>query len=95
MRLPPLFRRLHKHRFAALFAAPRRPRSPLLRVGLGLAGVALLLVLLVAGLFIGLAMLAGGVLYRLWSQRGQPMARPPVLEGVYRILHKPVLPLAR
>lgn len=95
MRMPPQFRRLRNHRFAAVFAAPRRPRAPLLRFGLGLIGVSLLLVLLVAGLFVGLAMLAGGLLLRLWRQRGQPIARPAALEGVFRVLQRPSLPLAR
>ena len=42
-----------------LFAAPRKPRMPLLRVALGLVGLALLAVLVFFGVFIGAAMLAG------------------------------------
>ena len=95
MRLPPLFRLLHGHRFAGVFSAPRRPRHPLLRVGLGLLGVALLLVLLVAGLFVGLAMLVAGVAWRLGSRRGQPIARARTIDGQFRPLHKPALPLPR
>lgn len=49
---------------SALFA-PRKPRHPLMRIAFGLAGVALLLVLLVIGVFVGAAMLVGGVLMRL------------------------------
>ncbi|NYZ62446.1 hypothetical protein H0E82_06670 [Luteimonas sp. SJ-16] len=45
--------------------APRKPRHPLLRVLLGLTGIALLAVLLVAGVFIGAAMILFGIARRL------------------------------
>lgn len=77
--------------------APRKPRHPLLRVLLGLAGLALLAVLVFFSLFIGAAMIAAGLLYRIWRQRGRPVARRPgrVVEGEYRVMRKPVLPLSR
>ena len=37
--------------------APRKPRNPLLRIALGLLGLAILAVLVVAGLFVGAAMI--------------------------------------
>ena len=92
-----LFNRI---RFTA-FGAPRRPRHPLLRIALGVVGVALLLALLFVSVFVGLAMLAAGLLYGLWTQRRTPMAvrtrgidgQP--LEGAYRVVAKAQLPLAR
>ncbi|WP_242111572.1 hypothetical protein [Luteimonas aquatica] len=86
-----LFRRL-KTRLAtsglsALFA-PRKPRHALLRVAFGVLGVALLLVLLVIGVFVGAAMLIGGLLLRLLGQRGKPVARKRVVDGEYRVVGK-------
>jgi len=76
--------------------APRKPRRPLLRLALGLVGVALLCLLVVAGLFIGAAMIAGGLLFKLLRQRSRPGAADPrVVEGEYRVLRKPALPLSR
>lgn len=70
----PFFRDLHARFDAsgvrAMFA-PRKPRHPVLRVLLGLTGVALLAVLLVAGLFIGAAMILFGVARRLLVRRGR------------------------
>lgn len=89
-------------RFASFFA-PRRPRHPMLRIALGLVGVGLLLALLFLGVFVGVAMLAVGMLWRLWKQRGKPIARAPrassidghVLDGSFRVIGKAQLPLAR
>ena len=96
---------LHRRAFLQFrsfaFNAPRRPRHPLLRIALGLLGVALLLALVVVGVFVGAAMLAGGMLWRLWKQRGKPIAgtrrrtiEGHVLEGTYRSVGKTGLPLA-
>lgn len=93
----------HHHAFHRIrsfaFSTPRRPRQPLLRFALGVLGVALLLVLLVAGVFIGVAMLIGGMLWRLWARRGKPMARPAArpnsIDGDFRVVGKAHLPLAR
>jgi hypothetical protein len=76
--------------------APRKPRHPLLRLGVGLLGLALLALLLVVGLVVGTAMIAIGLVRRLL--RGQASdARPArrVVDGEYRVLRKPVLPLSR
>lgn len=90
-----LFRTAFFHRQAfAQFAAPRRPRHPLLRVALGVLGVGLLLALLLVSVFVGIAMLAAGMLLRLGRQRGRPAA-PRSLEGDYRVIGKAQLPLAR
>ncbi|MFC7300920.1 hypothetical protein [Cognatiluteimonas weifangensis] len=75
--------------------APRKPRHPLLRLALGLLGLGVLLVLVFFSVFVGIAMLAAGLLYRLWKQRGKPVARPArVVDGDYRVLAKPALPRA-
>lgn len=92
------FRSLHANFDAnglgALFA-PRKPRNPLLRIGVGLVGVALLAVLLVVGLVVGAAMLGGGLLRRRWAgRRLDARAHGRVLGGDYRVLRKPALPLA-
>lgn len=80
---------------SALFA-PRKPRHPLLRLLLGLVGVALLAVLLVVGLVVGAAMLTGGLLWRLLRQRGKPVATDErVVDAEYRVVSKPGQPLLR
>ena len=79
-------------------AAPRRPRHRWLRVVLGIAGVGLLLALLFVSVFVGIAMLAAGMLLRLWKQRGKPIAHPAranSIDGDYRVVGKAQLPLAR
>ena len=84
-------------RFAS-FTAPRRPRHPMLRIVLGLVGVGLLMALLFLGLFVGVAMLAAGMLWRLWAQRGKPIARARragTIDGDFRVIGKAQLPLAR
>jgi len=83
-------------RRAGDFFAPRKPRHRVLRVVLALFGVALLAVLLVFGLMIGAAMLGGGLLYRLWRQRGKPIAKQTrPLDAEYRVLRKPMLTAGR
>ena len=74
--------------------APRKPRHPLLRMTLGLLGVALLLALVFVSVFVGVAMLAAGVVFKLLRQRGRPLARPAernVVDGEYRVVGKPAL----
>ena len=63
------------------FTAPRRPRHRWLRFVLGVAGVGLLLALLFVSVFVGIAMLAAGMLLRLWKQRGKPIAAASVTMG--------------
>lgn len=75
--------------------APRKPRHPLLRLAFGLIGLSLLLVLVFFSVFVGIAMLAVGVVYRLWKQRGKPIARDVrVVEGEFRVVGKRALPSA-
>lgn len=83
------------------FAPPRRPRHRWLRVVVGLLGIGVLLALLFVSVFVGLAMLATGMLWRLWKQRGKPIAARArtidgrTLDGSFRVVGKAQLPLAR
>lgn len=81
------------------FAAPRRPRHPLLRLLFAVVGIALLLVLLVLGVFVGAAMLLGGTLWQAWARRtpsaSAPLAREGVIDGSFRVIDEPRLPLSR
>lgn len=80
--------------FSVLFA-PRKPRHPLARVLVGLAGLVLLAVLLVVGVVVGTAMLMGGLVVRTLGQRGEPARnRRPVVDAEYRVV-KPGQPLLR
>ncbi len=74
--------------------APRKPRHPLLRLALGLLGVALLAVLVVVGVFVGAAMLliaAGMRLLRVGRKPEPRAAHARVVEGEYRVVGKPTL----
>ena len=75
--------------------APRKPRHPLLRIAIGLLGLGVVLTLVFVSVFVGVAMLAAGVLVRLFRMRGQPVARDHrVVDGTYRVIGKPALPRA-
>ena len=82
--------RLHSSMFDALFA-PRKPRHPLLRIGIGLVGLALLAVLLVFGVVIGAGMLAVGLVARALRQPRTRPAQADVLDAEFRIVDKPLL----
>ena len=72
---------------------PRKPRHRVLRVIFGLIGVALLALLVMFGLFVGAAMIAVGIGYRLWKQRGKSTARVAAgrgaLDGEFRVVGVP------
>lgn len=81
------------HAFHARFDAsplrnafsPRKPRNALLRVLVGLVGIALLAVLLAVGLVVGATMLAFGLLRRLMGKRSQPqVADGHVVDGEFQ-----------
>lgn len=77
-------------------ASPRKPRQRWLRVVYGLVGVALLVVLVMFSVVVGAAMIAAGLLYRMWRQRGKPVARDSrVVDGEYRVVEKHRLPPVR
>lgn len=77
---------------------PRKPRNPLVRLALGLLGLVILAVLIIGGLFIGAAMILGGVAWKLLAPRKSRAshATPPnVVDAEYRVVRKAVLPHAR
>ncbi|MBD7953815.1 hypothetical protein H9654_06285 [Stenotrophomonas sp. Sa5BUN4] len=79
--------------FRTLFA-PRKPRHPLVRVAVGLLGVAILGVMVFVGVFVGAAMIMAGLAWKLLAQRKTPAraADANVVEGEYRVVRKPALP---
>jgi len=85
--MPGIFARLHRLR-------PTRPRNPLLRIGFALLGVALLVVLLVGGVFVGLGMLAFRAAQRLRRAR-HAKGTGEVLEAEYRVVTPRAVPQAR
>lgn len=74
---------------------PRKPRHRLMRFAFGLIGLGLLVLLVMFSVFVGAAMIAAGLLYRLWAGRGKPIARTRadanVVEGEYRLVDRAVL----
>ena len=76
--------------------APRKPRNPLLRLTFGIIGLALLCLLIFFSVFVGAAMLAAGLAWKLLGQRGKPVAvrDAHVVEGEFHVVRKPVLPLS-
>jgi hypothetical protein len=88
---------VHRFDFSAFrhAFAPRKPRRPWARVLLGLVGVALLIALVFVSVFVGIAMLAAGVVLRLMKQRGKPVARDHrVVDGEYEVVRNKALPSA-
>ncbi|WP_028920096.1 hypothetical protein [Pseudoxanthomonas suwonensis] len=77
--------------------APRKPRTPLLRLLFGLVGLVLLAVLVFFGVFVGAAMLAAGMAWRLLARRTPrtPAAARQTFEAEYRVVQKPQLPTPR
>jgi hypothetical protein len=68
---------------------PAKPRSHLLRLALGLVGVALLAVLVVFGLFIGLGMLLFAAVRRMMRPATAAPARVEgAIDGEYRVVEK-------
>jgi len=82
--------------FRTLFA-PRKPRHPLVRVAVGLLGLAILAALVFVGVFVGAAMIIAGVAWKLLAQRKQCTrpSDPQVVDAEYRAVRKQALPLSR
>jgi len=77
------------HAFRDARNAPRRRRSSLLRIAAGILGVAVLALLVFFSVFVGAAMLAMGLVYRLWKRRGQlPQRRSRVVDAEYHVVGK-------
>jgi hypothetical protein len=88
-------RRMHAGRLHSVFT-PRKPRHPLARVAIGVLGIAVLALLVFFSVFVGVAMLSVGLLYRLLRDRRKPTIAPRarVVEGEYRVVGKTALPSA-
>lgn len=86
------------HQFRTLFA-PRKPRHPLVRVAVGLLGLAILAAMVFVGVFVGAAMILAGLAWKLLaSRKGSARVRAAdanVVEGEYRVVRRPQLPLSR
>jgi hypothetical protein len=81
--------RIDRHAFRDARSAPRRRRHPLLRIVAGIVGVAVLAVLVFFSVFVGAAMLAAGLVYRLWKRRGRLPARGArVVDAEYHVVGK-------
>lgn len=77
---------------------PRKPRNPLVRVAMGLLGLAILAVLVFVGVFVGAAMILIGLAWKLLSVRKARRAAPAsgsVVNAEYRVVRKAALPLSR
>lgn len=74
---------------------PRKPRHPLVRLAVGLAGLAILAVLIFFSVFVGAAMILAGVTWKLLGRKRAAAPRRDVVEGEYRVVRKPALPLSR
>lgn len=72
---------------------PRKPRHPLMRFVMGLLGLAMVVLLVMAGVVVGATMLAVGLAYKLLARRGRPVARDArIVDAEYRVVDKPRLP---
>ncbi|WP_225763021.1 hypothetical protein [Stenotrophomonas sp. Marseille-Q4652] len=76
---------------------PRKPRNPLVRVVVGLLGLAILAVLVFVGVFVGAAMILTGVAWKLLSSRKRTPAqrRDRVVDAEYQVVRKAALPMSR
>ncbi|MDR7133662.1 UPF0716 family protein affecting phage T7 exclusion [Lysobacter niastensis] len=71
---------------------PRKPRHRLLRFALGLVGLSLLVVLVMFSVVLGAAMIAAGLVWKMWKRRGQRVAHGPrVVEGEFRVVRAPAV----
>jgi len=83
------------NQFRTLFA-PRKPRHPLVRVAVGLLGLAILAALVFVGVFVGAAMIIAGLAWKLLAQRKNARTAPSqVVDGEYRVVRKQALPMSR
>ncbi len=86
------------NQFRNLFA-PRKPRHPLVRLAVGLLGLAILAAMVFIGVFVGAAMILGGLAWKLLAARkGGQNGRhgdPRVVDAEYQVVRRPQLPLSR
>lgn len=89
------FDHLRFHDRVRAAASPRKPRQRWLRVAFGVLGLAILVVLVMFSVIVGAAMIAAGLLLRLWQRRGRPIARDRghaaggrIVDGEFRVVEK-------
>ena len=86
------------NQFRTLFE-PRKPRHPLVRVAVGLLGLAILAAMVFIGVFVGAAMILVGLAWKLLASRKSAQSArhsdPNVVEGEYRVVRRSELPLSR
>nr|WP_225539928.1 hypothetical protein [Xanthomonas sp. XNM01] len=77
--------------------APRKPRALWLRALLGVVGLGLLALLVFFSVFVGAAMIAAGLAWRLLRGRGRTASAGDtrVVDGEYRVVRKAALPGSR
>jgi hypothetical protein len=84
--------------FRAVFA-PRKPRNPLAKIGLGLLGLVVLSVLLFFGLFVGAAMLVTGLVMKLIAprraMRNPAPLDPTVVDAQYTVVSRTAIDAPR
>ena len=85
--------------FRAVFS-PRKPRNPLVKIGLGLLGLVVLSLLLVVGLMVGAAMLVAGLVLKLVAPRravrDNPRANDPsVVDAQYTVVSRTAIDAPR
>ncbi|KQH74863.1 hypothetical protein XfCFBP8356_011745 [Xylella fastidiosa subsp. sandyi] len=86
---------LQSNHFRYLFE-PRKPRHPIARLMASTAGLTILIALVFFSVFVGAAMVLGGVAWKLLvGQRRRTRAEvgTQTIEGKYRVIHKPDAPL--
>lgn len=73
--------------------APRKPRHPLMRAVLGVVGLGVMVLLVTFSVLVGAAMLAVGLVYRLFRGHARPVAHDrSVVDAQYRVVEKDSLP---
>jgi len=89
------FSRFHTRGFQSRVRSafePRKPRHRLLRFALGVVGLGVLVMLVMAGVVVGATMLAVGLVYKLFARRAKPVAHDPrIVDAEYRVVAKPLL----
>jgi len=92
-----MYKRYFQFNTSRTLFAPRKPRHPLVRVAVGLLGLAILAALVFVGVFVGAAMIIAGVAWKLLAQSkpGAGPSDPQAVDAEYRVVRKQALPLSR
>jgi len=74
--------------------APRKPRHPLVRIAAGLIGLVILAVLIFFSVFVGAAMILGGIAWKLLSKPNRRTQQTRVVDAEYHVVRKSALPVS-